>query len=430
LEGASDAPFFVSLGFKITTHKRAESIKKASAKTQFKHNKQMTTDKVKDFWRDFIKAWEHLDDIGITEVVAWGMLPTKDFETGQFVTLQTVFSKHAVDSEAIRYLGEFRQTFAQRLTVTPYDELQAYQREYNAYNSDFVETRKTNMSITLLIDNELLPNSETKIKCIIRNSEIKYIDFSVNDQYSKNRIDRLMFPLNKLDVIDASNGFPQIGYAQLSDTKKGKHVNKIYFAIGAYPLLPYVIGKAYYCSYLFNEIEQIEREEIQGKKINSDKFDSIAKTDLNNESNLDNESKEHILIGEVTKIVAKAGHIFRPTPNSDWGIDGEIEFKNKKSGATGKRVYVQLKSGKSYLKTRKKDGKEIFRIKNERHITYWQNQHYPVMLVIRIGDVIKWMNITEYLKNQATKTKSIVFDGEVFSVSSIDKLKSKLYPRI
>jgi thiol:disulfide interchange protein len=70
-------------------------------------------------------------------------------------------------------------------------------------------------------------------------------------------------------------------------------------------------------------------------------------------NSIDNESKELILVGHVFAIIGEAGHIFRPTPNSDWGIDGEIEFKDDQGKASGKRVYLQLKSGDSYLQQRK-----------------------------------------------------------------------------
>jgi Domain of unknown function (DUF4365) len=98
--------------------------------------------------------------------------------------------------------------------------------------------------------------------------------------------------------------------------------------------------------------------------------------------NLDNESRELILVGHATAIAAEAGHIFRPVTWADWGIDGEIEFKNDKGQASGKRVYVQLKSGDSYIYKRRSDDKEIFTIKNLRHAKYWLSQAYPVMLVI------------------------------------------------
>jgi DNA-directed RNA polymerase subunit RPC12/RpoP len=100
---------------------------------------------------------------------------------------------------------------------------------------------------------------------------------------------------------------------------------------------------------------------------------------------IDNESRELILVGHAFSIAAEAGQIFRPTPNSDWGIDGEIEFKNDAGNASGVRVYLQLKSGDSYTYKRKTDDKEIFTVK-ERYAEYWQSQAYPVMLVIRSSD--------------------------------------------
>jgi HEAT repeat protein len=140
----------------------------------------------------------------------------------------------------------------------------------------------------------------------------------------------------------------------------------------------------------------------------------------------DNESRELFLIGEAFKVVAEAGHIFRPTPNSDWGIDGEIEFKNVKGEASGQRVYLQLKSGGSYLRTRGTDGKEIFTIKNPRHSEYWQSHAYPVLLVIRdYGGQIRWMNVTEYLRHHGTNTKQIEFQGEPFTAESVKQMRAR-----
>ena len=114
---------------------------------------------------------------------------------------------------------------------------------------------------------------------------------------------------------------------------------------------------------------------------------------------LDNESKELILLGHAMSTVAAAGQIFRPTSNSDWGIDGEIEFKDDSGRASGRRVYLQLKSGDSYLRFRR-DGKETFRIKNARHVQYWREQSSPVLLIVETSDgIVRWMNVTETLKS-------------------------------
>lgn len=141
---------------------------------------------------------------------------------------------------------------------------------------------------------------------------------------------------------------------------------------------------------------------------------------------IDNESKELILVGHAFAVAGEAGQIFRPTPNSDWGIDGEIEFKNEKGEASGRRVYLQLKSGDSYLHTRKSDGKEIFRIKESRHAEYWQAQAYPVMLVIRTSDgQIRWMDVSEYLRRHK-KTWQVIFDGEPFTALNVLRLRDRL----
>jgi GTPase SAR1 family protein len=142
---------------------------------------------------------------------------------------------------------------------------------------------------------------------------------------------------------------------------------------------------------------------------------------------IDNESRELILIGHAFAVAGEAGQIFRPTPNSDWGIDGEIEFKNDQGEASGQRVYLQLKSGDSYLHTRKSDGEEFFTIKKPRHAEYWQAQAYPVMLVIRTSDSkIRWMNVSDYLGRHGSKTLQIKFEGESFTAQSVMRLRDKL----
>ena len=154
--------------------------------------------------------------------------------------------------------------------------------------------------------------------------------------------------------------------------------------------------------------------------------------------NLDNESLELILVGHAFATAGEAGQIFRPTPNSDGGIDGEIEFKRTKKvkvkgklkdkiEATGQRLYLQLKSGDSYLYKRQRDGNEIFRIKKKRQAEYWVSQGCPVMLVIRTSDgQIRWMTVTDYLQRHGTDTKQVVFDGEPFTAQSVARMRDRV----
>ena len=74
---------------------------------------------------------------------------------------------------------------------------------------------------------------------------------------------------------------------------------------------------------------------------------------------LDTQALEQILIGHMQAICGEANQIFRELTKFDYGIDGEVEFKDDGGKASGKRIYVQLKSGASYLRKRKRDGREV-----------------------------------------------------------------------
>lgn len=104
---------------------------------------------------------------------------------------------------------------------------------------------------------------------------------------------------------------------------------------------------------------------------------------------LDTQALEQILIGHMMAVCGEANQIFRiirPTPEFDYGIDGEVEFKDDDGNASGKKLYVQLKSGNSYLRTRTSDGTEVFDVKHDRHREYWVSQPVDVYLVIRQTD--------------------------------------------
>jgi small GTP-binding protein len=154
--------------------------------------------------------------------------------------------------------------------------------------------------------------------------------------------------------------------------------------------------------------------------------------DMQEEANieLDNESKERALVGDVISTVALAAQICREFNVSDHGIDMEIEFKDDGHEATGAKLYLQLKSGDSYTRTRKRDGTEIFRIKDERHVRYWMAQAFPVVLIIRNSDgEVRWMEVRDWLKsateNGKKPVKEIVFEGERFDVMSVRRWREK-----
>jgi WD40 repeat protein len=170
------------------------------------------------------------------------------------------------------------------------------------------------------------------------------------------------------------------------------------------------------------------------------KSDPVAKKILSmNETAtraLDNQALEQILIGHMMAIAGEANQIFRPVSMFDYGIDGEMEFRDNDGKPSGKKIYVQLKSGNSYLRTRKKDGKEIFDIKNEHHLEYWLNQPVDVYLVIRQTDElrnedsIRWMNISRYLRDRKDKnSRQIVFEGGKLDMKAVWKLRDEFFPK-
>jgi hypothetical protein len=148
-------------------------------------------------------------------------------------------------------------------------------------------------------------------------------------------------------------------------------------------------------------------------------------------ASIDSESRELILVGHAFAIAGEAGQLFQPMPSPEWGIDGKIEFKNNRGEPSGRRVYLQLKIGDYYFQERRADGKEVLTIKDSRKADYWRSQDYPVMLVVRTSDgVIRWMNVTDYLKRQGAKARQVVFDGEPFTALSVARLRDRLFPEL
>jgi GTPase SAR1 family protein/RNase P subunit RPR2 len=150
---------------------------------------------------------------------------------------------------------------------------------------------------------------------------------------------------------------------------------------------------------------------------------------------LDTQALEQILIGHMMAIAGEANQIFRPVTMFDHGIDGEVEFKDNDGKASGKRIYIQLKSGNSYLRTRKGDGCEVFDVSNDRHLEYWISQPVDVYLVIRQTDelsrqqVIRWMNVTRYLKvRKDKKSRQIIFAGEKLDMEAMWKVRDQFFP--
>lgn len=146
--------------------------------------------------------------------------------------------------------------------------------------------------------------------------------------------------------------------------------------------------------------EKVMLIDIIEKRLNSD---PVARRVLEMEQKatreLDSQALEQILIGHMMAICGEANQIFRPTTMFDYGIDGEVEFKDNSGKASGKKIYVQLKNGGSFLRYRQRDSEWVYDVQNESHLQYWVNQPVDVFLVICDEEkVIRWMNVSEYLR--------------------------------
>ena len=173
--------------------------------------------------------------------------------------------------------------------------------------------------------------------------------------------------------------------------------------------------------------DRVELWDLIEEKFASEQFQHrVRQLEEQAKAAIDNESRELAAEAHVMFIVAEAGQIWRRTAEPDWGIDGEIEFRDHLGNASGKRLYVQLKSGDSYLRKRQDDGTEIFRIRNVRHADYWVEQAYPVMLVIRTSDgTVRWMNVSDCLRKQGPKSRRVVFEGEPLTALNLQKLRHR-----
>ena len=182
------------------------------------------------------------------------------------------------------------------------------------------------------------------------------------------------------------------------------------------------------------------QDEIEEMYVSKNTIQKVQLLDESVEVELDNESKERALVGEVVSAVALAGQLCREKAVSDHGIDAEIEFKDDNHAASGSLIFLQLKSGDSHLR-RNKDGAEIFTIKDGRHARYWWSQNVPVMLVIRSSSgEIRWMEIRQYLRDRVDERKKehrsklsepeaighIVFKGEPFNTTTILRWRNRL----
>src|SRR5438034_3219332 len=84
-------------------------------------------------------------------------------------------------------------------------------------------------------------------------------------------------------------------------------------------------------------------------------------------------------VAYVQRIVDEMDCVWRPTPNDDVGLDGEIEL-GKDGAATARLLKVQVKSGSSYI--RNSTGTSFDFYASSADLSYWKDANLPVILVV------------------------------------------------
>ena len=112
--------------------------------------------------------------------------------------------------------------------------------------------------------------------------------------------------------------------------------------------------------------------------------------------------------------------IFRPTHlEDDFGLDGYLDIIGNDNSVTGKYLGVQIKTGESYFKNKKKFG-WTFNGENK-HLNYYLNSNFPVIITLVNLEIQKayWV---KFDINKISKTKNgwsiIVPETNLFDINS------------
>lgn len=125
-------------------------------------------------------------------------------------------------------------------------------------------------------------------------------------------------------------------------------------------------------------------------------------------------------LNKIYSICIDMNAIWRPTPNHDIGIDGQIEFLEPGTNlSTGHIVAVQSKSGPSYFDNQ--DENYVKYYPKKKHRRYWKRLKLPVVLILHNPD----NDLTLYtrVKPQLDKNGPLFLDrNSIFTPSVRDSM--------
>jgi hypothetical protein len=138
--------------------------------------------------------------------------------------------------------------------------------------------------------------------------------------------------------------------------------------------------------------------------------------------------QERIGINIVAETLARINLVWRETPSTDVGIDGQIEFINDSGEATGQIVAVQVKSGPSYLRNGPDDSWAYY--PSDAHRQYWEQFPVPVLLFLCDPEnrLVFWVDARQYLRSPVNEGKRAIFVPKRSKLE--DKTRGSLFANI
>lgn len=116
---------------------------------------------------------------------------------------------------------------------------------------------------------------------------------------------------------------------------------------------------------------------------------------------------ERLGVNAIAGYAASHSQIWRETPHTDVGIDGQLEYVSSDGAVTGNVIAVQVKSGVSYFDRKTSHGWR--HPINSKHRKYWESFPVPVLLLMHNPEdnYTYWIDVRQKMRNSAEELSSV-----------------------
>jgi hypothetical protein len=175
---------------------------------------------------------------------------------------------------------------------------------------------------------------------------------------------------------------------------------------------------------LWDELEQ---------EMASEKYEArVREMEATSRAGIDRKSRDLMVEYHAFAIAEETSQTFVPFEDEDLGVQARIDLLDSSGQPSDRCLHLQLRPRDIYGSvSTSDDGNTVFEIRSQELATQWQQSDSPVMLVHRTDDgYIRWMNVTDYLRDRNGGGKSpvrqIVFDGESFTALNLQRMRDRL----